>query len=311
MTDRPPAPGPAPRRWTEHTVAAEEAGRTVEEILTDSMSISRRMIQRLTRAKGILLNRRPAFLKKQVRAGDVVGARTAADEEPGLEPVAMELDIVYEDRDVLLLDKPPSMLVHPTSPTHTATLAHGVAHHFLQQGLRAKVRPVHRIDRDVSGLVLFAKSSFAHQHLDRQLRERTMSRAYLAWVGGIVEGDEGTIDAPIGKHKQNPSLRAVRPNAGEPARTEYRVLARFRGASKLRLELETGRTHQIRVHLAHLGHPLLADRAYGGETIRGLRRPALHAWQLGFTQPSTDEPLSFEAAPPLDLLRVEAMLQDE
>lgn len=308
MTDR--SSPPPPRRWTEHTVADEEAGRTVQEILTGPMRISGRMIQRLTRARGVLLNRRPAFLARTVRAGDVVAARVAAEEEPGLEPVAMPLAVVHEDRDVLLVDKPPFLLVHPTAPAHTATLAHGVAHHFHQQGLQAKVRPVHRIDRDVSGLVLFAKSAFAHQALDRQLREHSLGRQYLAWVAGAVAEDAGSIDAPIGKHKQNPALRAVRPNAGDPAVTRFRVVERFATATRLQLELETGRTHQIRVHLAHLGHPLLGDRAYGGPQLRGLRRPALHAWRLEFDHPDdTGRRLAFEAPVPDDLAALEAALR--
>jgi 23S rRNA pseudouridine1911/1915/1917 synthase len=292
---------PVPRRWAEHTVTAEQAGLTVEQVLTGPMQISRRMLQRLTRAKGVLLNRRPAFLKKPVRTGDVVAARLTADEEPGLEPVPMSLHIVHEDTDVLLLDKPAGLLVHPTSPRQRATLAHGVAHHFQQHGLRARVRAVHRIDRDVTGLVLFAKSAFAHQHLDRQLRERTLRRRYLAWVAGRVADDAGIIDAPIGRHKHDPVLRAVRPNAGDPARTRFHVLERHDDATQLSIELETGRTHQVRVHLAHLGHPLLGDTAYGGHARPALRRPALHAWALSFVQPTTGERLAFECEPPDDL----------
>jgi 23S rRNA pseudouridine1911/1915/1917 synthase len=299
-------PTPPPRRWTEHTVAEDEAGRTVQEILTGPMRISGRMIQRLTRARGILLNRRPGFLARKVRAGDVVAARIALDEEPGLPPVEMPLRIVHEDRELLLLDKPPHLLVHPTAPTHTATLAHGVAHHFARQGLQARVRPVHRIDRDVSGLVLFAKSGFAHADLDRQLREHSLRREYCAWVAGRIADETGHIEAPIGKHKQNPSLRAVRPQAGDPATTRFQVLERFAGATRVLLELEAGRTHQIRVHLAHIGHPLLGDRAYGGPEVRGLRRPALHAWRLAFTHPAdTERRLAFEAPTPPDLLALE------
>ena len=288
------------QRWAEHTVTAEEAGRTVEEILTGAMQISRRMIQRLTRSRGIQLNRRPAFLARKVRAGDVVAARVARDEEPGLEPVPMELAVVHEDGTLLVVDKPPFLLVHPTSPGHRATLSHGIAHRYAQQGLRARVRPVHRLDRDTSGLLVVAKSDFAHQHLDRQLRERTFTRLYLALVEGAPGEESGVVDAPIGRHRANPSLRAVRPG-GEPARTRWRVVERYAGAALLELELETGRTHQIRVHLAHLGHPLLGDRQYGGRALPGLRRQALHAWRVSFVHPASGEPVSFEAPLPPDL----------
>jgi 23S rRNA pseudouridine1911/1915/1917 synthase len=290
----------APRRWAEHTVTAEEAGRTVQEILTGSMQVSRRMIQRLTRSKGLHLNRRPAFLARKVRAGDVVAARVAPDEEAGLAAVPMELAVVHEDAEVLVLDKPPFLLVHPTSPEQHRTLAHGVAHHFAAQGLRAKVRPVHRIDRDTSGLVLFAKSAQAHAHLDRQLRERELGRTYLAFVRGTVEEDEGVVDAPIGRDRRRPDLRTVRPE-GEPARTRFRVVERFPGATLLELELETGRTHQIRVHMAHRGHPVLGDRPYGGAGRDAPKRQALHAHRLAFTHPATGERLELRAPLPPDL----------
>jgi 23S rRNA pseudouridine1911/1915/1917 synthase len=295
-------------RWIRHTVSEEEAGRTVEAIVTGALGISRRRIQKLTRSKGIELNRRPAFLARTVRAGDVVAVRAAADEEIGLEPVPMDLAVVYEDADILVLDKPPFILVHPTSPAHRATLSHGIAHHFVRLGLRSKVRPVHRLDRDTSGLLLVAKSPLAHQRLDRQLRERGMRREYLAFAAGVIAEDQGTIDAPIGRHKQNPNLRTVRPQAGEPARTRFQVEERFPSATRVRLELETGRTHQIRVHLAHLGHPVLGDPSYGGPAVDVLGRHALHAFRLRFAHPSSGEPLVLEAPLPPDLAALQARL---
>jgi 23S rRNA pseudouridine1911/1915/1917 synthase len=296
-------------RWIKHTVTEDEAGRTVQEILTGPLRISRRRIQKLTRSRGIELNRRPAFLGKKVRPGDVITARAAADEEIGLDPVPMELDIVHEDADLLVVNKPPFLLVHPTAPHHRSTLAHGIAHHFLQQGLRAKFRPVHRLDRDTSGLLLVAKTPVAHQRLDLQLRERRMRREYLALVQGVVGQDSGVIDAPIGRHKQTPNLRAVRSQAGEPARTRFEVVERYPSATLVRLELETGRTHQIRVHLAHLGHPVLGDTGYGGPETPPLKRPALHAARLSFSHPSTDEPLDFTSALPPDLAAVQDRLR--
>jgi RluA family pseudouridine synthase len=295
---------PPPRRWADHQVSADEAGRTVQEILTGPMGISRRMIQKLTRSKGIQLNRRAPFLGKKVRAGDVVSARVAGDEEPGLEPVEMPLAIVHEDADVLLIDKPPFLLVHPTSPEQTRTLSHGVAWHLRSEGLRTKVRPVHRIDRDTSGLVLFAKSQLAHAQLDRQLREGTLQREYLALVHGAVPEDAGAVDAPIGRHPHAPHLRAVR-EGGEPALTRWRVVERYSDAALLALELETGRTHQVRVHMAHIGHPVIGDRQYGGRAVAGLKRQALHAWRIAFAHPATGEPLRFEAPLPEDLARVQ------
>ena len=291
---------PRPERWTEHTVTPDEAGRTLQELLTGPMGVSGRMIQRLTRSNGIRVNRKPGFLAAKVRAGDVVAVRLAAPEESSLVPEAMELSVVHEDADVMVLDKPPYLFVHPTAPGQTGTLAHGIAHHWLAAGLQAKVRPVHRLDRDTSGLLLVAKTSYAHQHLDRQLRERTLRRTYQAFVRGRVEQEEGTIDAPIGRHRANASLRAVRPD-GEPAVTHWRVLERFRDATLLQVELDTGRTHQIRVHLAHLGHPVLGDRQYNSGDRAPVRRQALHASAISFAHPATGEAMAFEAPLPADL----------
>lgn len=289
-------------RWVEHRVTAEQAGSTVQDVLLQHLHLSRRMLQRLTRSRGLLHNRRPAFLGRTVREGDIVSARIAAREEPSLPAVAMELSIAYEDPDLLVLDKPPHLLVHPVADHHTATLAHGVAHHLSMQGIQAKVRPVHRLDRDTSGLVLFARSAFAHQHLDRQLREGRLNREYLAVVLGEMHDETVTVEAPIGRHRSNPSLRAVDP-AGDPARTHLVVVERLRHATLVRLRLETGRTHQIRVHLQHLGHPVLGDRQYGGARP-GVRRQALHAAALGFEQPRTGEAVRVQSPLPPDLQRL-------
>jgi RluA family pseudouridine synthase len=296
-----------PGKWAEHVVTAEEAGRTVQEILIDTLRVSRRMIQRLTRSDGIRLDRHSTHLQRKVRAGQTVAARVGAAEESTLEPVEMQLDIAYEDADLLVVNKAPFLLVHPVAPHHRATLAHGVTHHFLAQGLHTRVRPVHRLDRDTSGLLLIAKSAYIHQILDRQLRERTIQREYLALVGGEVEPEEGVVDAPIGRSPRDPSLRAVMPR-GEPARTRFRVVERYDGATLVELQLETGRTHQIRVHLAHLGYPLLGDVQYGGVMVTGLHRQALHAGRLAFVHPTSGDRVELEAPLPDDLARVRAEL---
>jgi RluA family pseudouridine synthase len=276
-------------QWLDHTVTAEEAGRTVQEVLTGPMQVSRRMIQKLTRAQGILLNRRAPFLGRKVKAGDVLSARVQRDEEPGLMPVEMPLSIVYEDEDVLVLDKPPFILVHPTRPEETGTLAHGVAHHLVTRGIRTRVRPVHRVDRDTSGLVLFAHSALAHQRLDHQLREGGIGRVYLALVDGVMEEDAGTIEAPIARDPRRPNLRAVRPG-GEAARTRWRVAERYPHATLLEVELDTG-------------HPVLGDRQYGRAGAGLIVRQALHAWRLSFHHPTTGEAMELTAPLPEDIAR--------
>jgi RluA family pseudouridine synthase len=303
-------PNDSPSAWVNHTVTPDQAGRTVQEILTGPMSVSRRMIQRLTRAKGLQHNRRAAWLNAKVRAGDVVSARLNPAESAGLAPVPMDLRVVYEDAEVLAVDKPPFLLVHPTSPEQDRTLAHGVAHHLAQQGVHAKVHPVHRIDRDTSGLVVFARTGHAHHRLDLQLRAGELRREYLALVDGVVEGDRGVIDAPIGRDPRNPVLRVVRKD-GDPAVTRWEVAARYPTATLLRLELETGRTHQIRVHLLHAGHPVLGDRQYGRKGQHLLKRQALHASHLAFAHPTSGEPIRLDAEPAPDMQAAVDLLNGE
>jgi 23S rRNA pseudouridine1911/1915/1917 synthase len=294
-------------RWTEHAVAADEAGRTVLEILTGPMGISRRMVQRLTRARALRHNRRPAWLAARVRRGDTVEARLPVGGSDAIRPVRMSLAVLIEDADLLVVDKPPFVLVHPTAPEHDRTLVHGVAAHLLSRGEAPSVHPVHRIDRDTSGAVLLAKSPHVHHRLDLQLRSGEVEREYLALVAGVPEGEAGVIDAPVGRDPRQPALRTVRDD-GEPAVTRWRLEARLEGASLLRCVLETGRTHQIRVHLRHAGHPLLGDRAYGGPAVAGLRRQALHGARLAFRHPRTGDPVVAEAPLPEDLAAVLARL---
>jgi 23S rRNA pseudouridine1911/1915/1917 synthase len=294
-------------RWTEHVVSEAEAGRTVGEILRGEMAISGRMIQRLTRARGIMLNRRPAFLERRVKTGDLIAALLGAEEQAGLLPVEMPLSVLWEDDDALVLDKPAGLLVHPTSSEHTRTLAHGVAHHLALRG-KGGVHPVHRIDRDTSGVVLFAKSAHAHAVLDAQLRERSLRRSYLALVEGVVAEESGTIDAPIDRQPGRPTLRMVR-IGGEPARTHFRVAERLRQATLVELELETGRTHQIRVHMLHLGHPVLGDRWYGHRGLNLIKRQALHASRMVFRAVGGESEVEVSAPLPEDMARAAERLR--
>ncbi|WP_018133408.1 RluA family pseudouridine synthase [Effusibacillus pohliae] len=281
------------RPWIEYIIQPEQEGMALQEILTGQMKISRRMIQKLTRTKGILYNGKPTFLKRPVKAGHVVQVAAEVSNRQTLLPQPIPFGILYEDQEILVINKPAGINVHPIHSGQTDTLANGIAWHMREQGLAAPVRLVHRLDRDTSGILIVGKSAFAHQHLDRQLRERKLMRRYLALVEGEVEEEQGTLAYPIGRDPENPVKRKVRQD-GEPAVTHFWLREKWKGASLLELSLETGRTHQIRVHLAHHGYPVLGDRQYGHPSLL-IKRQALHAFRLSFTHPRTGAPLELEA----------------
>ncbi|WP_139491017.1 RluA family pseudouridine synthase [Brevibacillus dissolubilis] len=298
----------AEKKWLEFVVTDAEAGMTVEQIARDKLAVSGRMLQRLTRSKGIQLNRKAPFLKRQVKAGDTVSVRIADQRErfpeetppplPG-QKLDVALDVLYEDDFFIVVNKPSGMMVHPVNERQTETLVHVLQHHWLLHGQIIKPHAVHRLDKETTGAVLIAKSSYAHQLADKVLREGGLERSYLAVVTGSLEQDAGTIDEPIARDAVHPTKRQVHP-AGEPSVTHYRVLARSQACSLVELRLETGRTHQIRVHMESLGHPVAGDTLYGGKKL-GFKRQALHAQRLSFVHPVTSVELSFTAGLPEDM----------
>lgn len=292
--------------WIEYVIPPVFEGYSLQEILTGPMQISRRMIQKLTRSKGILYNGKSMFLKRPVKSGHVVRVAAGAAGGSSLQPEPIPFGILFEDDDILVVNKPPGLNVHPIQPGQTGTLANGIAWHWQQQGLSLSVRPVHRLDRDTSGVLIIGKSMYAHQHLDRQLRERSLTRFYLALAEGVIEEEAGTLAFPIGKDPRNPAKRAVRTD-GEIAVTHFRVIERYAAASLLELSLETGRTHQIRVHLAHYGHPVVGDKQYGKASPL-ITRQALHAFSLSIFHPRTGQPMRFEAPLPADMTNARTSL---
>jgi RluA family pseudouridine synthase len=292
------------KQWLEYVVAEEDAGMTVEQIVREKMSVSGRMLQRLTRSKGIQLNRKPPFLKRQVKPGDCVSVRVT-DQKP--QPVHAEeapdipLDILYEDDHLVVVNKPAGLMVHPVGPGQTDTLVHALTHLFQKRGTAASVHAVHRLDKNTSGAVLLAKSSYGHQLADRLLREGGIDREYLAVATGRIEQERGTIDAPIGRDPRHPTKRRVT-EQGDEAVTHYEVVARSDQTTLVRMRLETGRTHQIRVHFQHIGHPLAGDTMYGGKKL-GFSRQALHAQTLRFAHPLSGELVEAQAPLPEDMRR--------
>lgn len=217
-----------------------------------------------------------------------------------LEPEDIPLDVVYEDDDLLVVNKPKGMVVHPAPGNYRGTLVNALLHHCGQSlsSINGTIRPgiVHRIDKDTSGLLIVAKNDLSHKSLAEQIKAHSFSREYEAVVYGSLKNDSGTIDAPIGRHKYDRKKMTVTHDNSRNAVTHYEVLARYRGFTHIRLKLETGRTHQIRVHMAYIGHPVAGDPVYGpARVIKELHGQCLHARHIGFVHPRTSQYMSFES----------------
>ena len=306
-------------------IPAQLAGQRLDSALARLLpEHSRTRIKGWIDAGQVLIGRLPCKPRDVARAGSRVQVRMTVEAPPtGVLPESIALNVVHEDRDLLVVDKPAGLVVHPGA---------GNPHHTLQNallGMDPKLAAVpragiiHRLDKDTSGLLLVARTIEAHTSLTRQLAARSVSREYLALCVGVMTGG-GTIDEPIGRHRSDRLRMAVRQD-GRPAITHYRVLERFRGHTYLRVKLETGRTHQIRLHLAHRHYPIVGDPKYGArrlarprgatdaliDALRGFKRQALHAATLAFDHPHSGKRLTFESPVPPDFARLLAALRDD
>jgi 23S rRNA pseudouridine1911/1915/1917 synthase len=265
-------------------VEEQEDGLMVKEIVSGRMGINRGLLRRMKQGGGVFLNGQRDFLTRRVRAGDVIQI-VLFDEKTALLPEDLPLKIVFEDDYLLVVDKPAGMPVHPTGAYREGTLANALAHHWAVQGLEAKVRLIHRLDKDTSGLILVAKDPYTLRELVQQLSRRELVREYLTIVHGRLPEKRGVIDAPIGRVVDHGVMRRADPQ-GKAAKTVYEVLRCAGDATLVRARLESGRTHQIRVHFAHIGHPVVGDPLYS-QASPYLSRQALHAWRLEFVHPRT------------------------
>ncbi|HUP28036.1 MAG TPA: RluA family pseudouridine synthase [Chloroflexia bacterium] len=291
----------------------EESGRRLDTVLSERVeSISRSYGSTLIDAGNVLVNGERPKPSYKVRAGDLISAILPAPAPSSLTPETIPLSILYEDSDLLVVDKPAGMVVHP-APGHTGgTLVNALLAHVpgieLDMGDEARPGIVHRLDKDTSGLLVVAKRRPAHEALSRQMSERTMHKEYLALVSGKPRPPDGVIDAPIARDPRDRQRMAVVSN-GRHARTHYATVRTIGAYSLLRVTLDTGRTHQIRVHMASIGYPIAGDPVYGKRTLKeasalGLSRQFLHAHKLGFTLPSSGEWLKFVSPLPADLQEV-------
>lgn len=285
-------------------IPPEHAGERLDRYVAARVEdISRSRVQALIEQGLILRNGAPTRASEPLKAGDTLTVEIpAAEPLTELEPEAIPLDLLHEDADLLVVNKPAGLVVHPGAGNMTGTLVHALLHHCRDlSGIGGVERPgiVHRLDKETSGCLVIAKNDFAHQALAEQFAGRSVEKVYLAIAEGVPRWSTGTIDAPIDRHAVNRQKMAIaRPGKGREAVTEYRVLATAGNLSLFECRPKTGRTHQIRVHLKHLGHPISGDPVYGR---RGTyERHLLHAWQLTFTHPRTGKSLSFTAPVPED-----------
>jgi 23S rRNA pseudouridine1911/1915/1917 synthase len=287
------------QRETTYRITAEQAGLTVEDYLKNIAAVSARQRQLLTRLRGIRLNSKPAFLKRVLKENDVLSIKNIADKDYGVKAQAGKINILYEDEDLIVLNKPPFMLVHPTGRTETGTLANFLAAYFQQHNKIITIRPVHRLDRDTSGCVIFAKSGRAQKILEDELIKRKLHRTYIAVTLKNPPSAFGTINLPIAVNPKKRNQRIVS-EKGDTAVTHYRLLKQSPHASLLELKLDTGRTHQIRVHLAHMGMAIIGDKMYGSPSAK-IARQALHAAAVQFYHPVSGKLISINAPLPADM----------
>ena len=285
-------------------VAEADAPRA-DSYLASCMEASRSQIQKWIRSGGLLINGKEARSNAAVRKNDILSLKIQDDEELSVEPQDIPLDIVYEDDSVCVINKPKGLVVHPGPGNPDGTLVNALLFHFDSlSGVGGAERPgiVHRIDKDTSGLLVVAKNDRAHEKLAAQFADHTAHRNYVCLVHGNLKEDTGTIDAPIGRHPADRKRMAVVQN-GRRAVTHWQVLARFGDATLLQVELETGRTHQIRVHMAYIKHPIIGDPVYGSQAPKlGLLTQALHGYKLSFIHPDTGERNEFTALLPNDFI---------
>lgn len=295
------------------TVAAEEAGKRADVVVAEHVpDISRSLARALVDDERVRVNGKAVKPSHRVVTGDEVEVEVVLPASISAAPESIPLRIVYQDTDLAVIDKPAGMVVHPAAGHAGGTLANALAARFPQtRGVGLEDRPgiVHRLDKDTSGLMVVALNPAAHASLQRQIAAHTAGRRYLALAAGRLEPERGTIEAPIGRDPGNRKRMAVHGVAARPARTSYRVLEYLPGFSLLDVALHTGRTHQIRVHLAALGHPLAGDRTYHGAPLDALQRQFLHAYHLALRSPSTGRDLEFSSPLPADLEGVLAELR--
>jgi 23S rRNA pseudouridine1911/1915/1917 synthase len=298
----------------QHIIQQNEHGERIDRIVSGlNKEWSRSQVQQWIKEGHIKVNDEEVKPNFKCPLESTITITIPEPEELDVEPENLHLDISYEDSDVIVVNKPKGMVVHPAPGHYSGTMVNGLMYHCKDlSGINGVLRPgiVHRIDKDTSGLLMVAKNDLAHEHLVNQLVEKTVTRKYNAVVHGLIPHEYGTIDAPIGRDPKDRQSMTVVDN-GKNAVTHFKVLERFKDFTLVQCELETGRTHQIRVHMKYIGYPLAGDPKYGPRKTLSLNGQALHAGVLGFNHPRTNEYMEFEAEPPQEFKELLSQLKNK
>lgn len=277
----------------------EEENLTLKEVLLDKLNFSVRSLSKMKRYKTVKVNNTYIRPADKINKGDLIEVRIEED-MADFKPQDLKLSILYDDFDIIMVNKPAFMVVHPTKSHYENTIANGVTHYIMEKDEKVKVRFVNRLDMNTSGLVIVAKNPYAQFVLSSDMKDDKVEKMYIAVVKGIVESDFGTINEAIYRPTDD-SIKRIVHEDGQPSVTHFEVVERLKDATVLKLKLETGRTHQIRVHLNHIGHGIIGDELYGYVDENLIKRQALHAYSLKFKQPRTREDLEFNAPLPKDM----------
>lgn len=295
-----------------HTVTPTEDGLMLRQVLRNQYRFSKRLMTQMKREHLVLVNGEFLYFTARVKAGDQIQIQMPKEETDHIVPQPLHFTVVYEDEDLIVIDKPPGLVVHPTKGYPDGTLANGLMHYWRERGEEHRMRPVTRLDSDTSGLLVVGKHAYAHGFLAGQMAEKRYERIYLACTHHRFAEDQGTIDKPI-RLQPNRQIRTVsKTGEGDRAITHFKVVERFKAATLVRLALETGRTHQIRVHLASIGHPIIGDTMYGmSEDPPLISRQALHATYLKLYHPRYRAWMEWESALPADMAELVGRLRAE
>ena len=299
-------------------VQFEQEGERLDKFLsTIYPDFSRAFFQKLIKNQKVWVNDQNQKASFPVHTDDLVKIEIPDAVETTIVPEDIPLDILYEDQDLLIVNKPKGMVVHPSAGHYTGTLVNAIMYHCKDSlsGINGEIRPgiVHRIDMDTTGSLIVCKNDEAHVDIAQQIKEHSVNRIYVGIVCGNVKDDEGTIEGPIGRHPIERKKMAINEKNGKPAITHYKVLERFGNYTYMQFKLETGRTHQIRVHMASIGHPLLGDALYSSNrsTFKNLQGQTLHAQTIGFMHPKTGEYMEFSAPLPEYFKKLLSILQSK